>query len=534
MRTSFWCTQLSQSPAGTRLTDAAMTEARQVLVVLRHALLDRVAVGAAVDEAPHRVGDLLGASRAWRGSRISSTSASSSRSIFCSAVPSPSAGNGTPRRFSSQAPLTIANRLRREIASSDMRCASLAHSPGGAHVSCLRSEHVLPSARLPAPVPRGRRLVARARRARDGRDGRDPVADRPRRSTRSTRGDRGDAAAVAALIVRRRAAAPRAVGGAPAGRGARVARRRARPAQPRLRAPAGARAGVLRAPADRPADVARDGRPAGRALLPRLRPGVHRPERADDPAGGGRDVRAAARAGRARAGAGAVRGRWSPARYGRRSRPALQEVQQRIAELTADVEENVSGVRVVKAFAAEERQLERFRGTRRARVRPVDDRDAAARVLQPVHRLPAEPRARGGPARRRPPGDRRHAHARRLHRVLRLPADADRADAPARRRARAGPARDRLGRAAVRAARPRAADRRRRRARRRCPPGRGRVELRGVSFAYEGARAPALRDIDLDVEAGTTVALVGATGSGKTTLVQLLAAAVRRRPRARC
>ncbi len=51
------------------------------------------------------------------------------------------------------------------------------------------------------------------------------------------------------------------------------------------------------------------------------------------------------------------------ARYGRRSRPALQEVQQRIAELTADVEENVSGVRVVKAFAAEDRQLERFRGT---------------------------------------------------------------------------------------------------------------------------------------------------------------------------
>jgi ATP-binding cassette subfamily B protein len=51
------------------------------------------------------------------------------------------------------------------------------------------------------------------------------------------------------------------------------------------------------------------------------------------------------------------------ARYGRRSRPALQEVQQRIAELTADVEENVSGVRVVKAFAAEDRQLKRFDAT---------------------------------------------------------------------------------------------------------------------------------------------------------------------------
>src|SRR5918912_4082057 len=51
------------------------------------------------------------------------------------------------------------------------------------------------------------------------------------------------------------------------------------------------------------------------------------------------------------------------ARYGRRSRPALQEVQQRIAEVTADVQENISGVRVVKAFAAEERQLARFRGS---------------------------------------------------------------------------------------------------------------------------------------------------------------------------
>src|SRR6476646_8424030 len=49
------------------------------------------------------------------------------------------------------------------------------------------------------------------------------------------------------------------------------------------------------------------------------------------------------------------------ARYGRHARPALQEVQQRIAELTAEAEENVSGVRVVKAFAREQRQLGRFR-----------------------------------------------------------------------------------------------------------------------------------------------------------------------------
>src|SRR5436305_3623844 len=46
--------------------------------------------------------------------------------------------------------------------------------------------------------------------------------------------------------------------------------------------------------------------------------------------------------------------------YGRKSRPAMQEAQQRIAELTADAEERVSGVRAVKAFAQEKRQLRRF------------------------------------------------------------------------------------------------------------------------------------------------------------------------------
>src|SRR3954467_4118673 len=51
------------------------------------------------------------------------------------------------------------------------------------------------------------------------------------------------------------------------------------------------------------------------------------------------------------------------ARYGRRGRPAAQAVQQRIAEVTADVEENISRVRVIKSFAREDRQLERFRGS---------------------------------------------------------------------------------------------------------------------------------------------------------------------------
>src|SRR4029453_4872808 len=56
---------------------------------------------------------------------------------------------------------------------------------------------------------------------------------------------------------------------------------------------------------------------------------------------------------------------WVAFRYGRLNRPATQEVQQRIAELTAEAEENIGGVRVVKAFAQEERQRRRFEGRTR-------------------------------------------------------------------------------------------------------------------------------------------------------------------------
>ena len=49
----------------------------------------------------------------------------------------------------------------------------------------------------------------------------------------------------------------------------------------------------------------------------------------------------------------------------------------------------------------------------------------------------------------------------------------------------------------------------------------GRVELRGVSFSYGGAWA--VRDIDFSVEPGQTVAIVGASGAGKTTVAALLA-----------
>jgi ATP-binding cassette subfamily B multidrug efflux pump len=50
----------------------------------------------------------------------------------------------------------------------------------------------------------------------------------------------------------------------------------------------------------------------------------------------------------------------------------------------------------------------------------------------------------------------------------------------------------------------------------------GAIEFRGVQFTHKGAERPTLQDIDLKIERGMTVAVVGYTGSGKTTLVNLV------------
>ncbi|MEO9324042.1 ABC transporter ATP-binding protein [Nocardioides sp. C4-1] len=52
---------------------------------------------------------------------------------------------------------------------------------------------------------------------------------------------------------------------------------------------------------------------------------------------------------------------------------------------------------------------------------------------------------------------------------------------------------------------------------------RGVVDLEGVAMRYPGADAPVVSGIDLHAEPGQTVAIVGSTGSGKTTLVSLVA-----------
>jgi ATP-binding cassette subfamily B protein len=239
-------------------------------------------------------------------------------------------------------------------------------------------------------------------------------------------------------------------------------------------------------------------------------------------------------------------------RYGRRARPAIQETQQRIAELTADAEENISGVRVVKAFAREPRQLRRFQhsvgrvfgqamvATRlEARYNPMigflpqlglaavlliggnavihanltlgqftafylllNMLIAPMRTLGVILNLAQRATASGG----------------RLFEVLDRPP-----------RLTAPPGAPALG------------------------PGNGHVRFEGVTLRYDetdefgaayshtgaasgaapaaattttAAAAPAARavlsNVDLDVPAGRTVALVGATGSGKTSLTSLI------------
>jgi len=211
---------------------------------------------------------------------------------------------------------------------------------------------------------------------------------------------------------------------------------------------------------------------------------------------------------------------WVSFRYGRRNRPAQQEVQQRIAELTAEAEENIGGVRVVKAFAQEERQLRRFRHA----VKRVFDQSMVSTRLRAFYSpfigfLPQLGLAAvlfvGGRQAIRGEisiGDfvAFYGYVLLLTSPMRMLGIA----LGMAQRAVASGMRvfELLDRQPQLTAPPGSPP---------LPPGDGRVELRDVCFEYEGTE-PVLRGVDLDVEAGRTVALVGPTGSGKTTLVMLI------------
>jgi ABC-type multidrug transport system fused ATPase/permease subunit len=207
--------------------------------------------------------------------------------------------------------------------------------------------------------------------------------------------------------------------------------------------------------------------------------------------------------------------------YGRRARPAIQEVQQRIAELTADVEENISGVRVVKAFAREERQRSRFETS----VGRVFEQAMISTKLQAFYTPLIGFLPQLGLAALLFLGGRRVVHhqltlgqftafytyllmllgpMRQLGMALGM---SQRATASG---ARIFQILDRAPRlTAPQDAPP-------------LPAGGGAVELRDVTVRYAGANHDSLHGVSIQVAAGRTVALVGATGSGKTSLVALL------------
>jgi ABC-type multidrug transport system fused ATPase/permease subunit len=208
-------------------------------------------------------------------------------------------------------------------------------------------------------------------------------------------------------------------------------------------------------------------------------------------------------------------------RYSRRSNPVLIDVQQRVGEVTEMAEESAVGIRVIKAFGREGDRSERFGATaRRAFDRSMDAARLRA-LYQPLMGfmpvlglgvvlvygglltidgtltlgefvafylyltlLMAPFRSLGmlvGQAQRAIAGGTR------IFEVLdAVPEIVEAADA------------------------------------RGLPPGGGEIRLEGVGFAYAPDGPPVLEGIDLDVPGGRTIALIGPTGSGKTTLTQLI------------
>ena len=207
-------------------------------------------------------------------------------------------------------------------------------------------------------------------------------------------------------------------------------------------------------------------------------------------------------------------------RYSRASHPILKDVQQRMADMTTVAEENIVGVNVVKAFAQEEREERKFAArSEEVFTRSLDATRQRAFYVPVLSFLPLLAQAAvllvGG--RLVVNGDlelgafiafniyvlmlimplrmlgmwigtaqRAVASGERIFEILDEPEEiADRPDA------------------------------------RPLPPGDGRLVFDGVTFGYDPER-PVLHGIDVAIEPGSTVALIGHTGSGKTTLTALV------------
>jgi ABC-type multidrug transport system fused ATPase/permease subunit len=206
--------------------------------------------------------------------------------------------------------------------------------------------------------------------------------------------------------------------------------------------------------------------------------------------------------------------------YSRASHPILKDVQQRMGDMTTVAEESIVGVNVVKAFAQEEREKAKFDGRSEAvfdqSLRATRQRAFYVPVLSFLPLLAqAAVLLAGGqqvvngeltlgafiafnvyvlmlvmPLRMLGmwigQAQRATASGERIFEILDEPEEV--ADSPD-----ATP----------------------------LPPGDGRLRFEDVTFGYDPER-PILHGIDLEIEPGTTVALIGHTGSGKSTLTALV------------
>ena len=207
-------------------------------------------------------------------------------------------------------------------------------------------------------------------------------------------------------------------------------------------------------------------------------------------------------------------------RYSRVSHPVLRDVQQRMADVATVAEENIVGVHVVKSFAQEENEAAKFADrTESVFRRSIDANRQRALYVPLLSFFPLLAQAAvllyGGrmvangelalnaffafnvlvlmlvmPLRMLGmwigQAQRATASGERIFEVIDETEDVT--DAPDARE---------------------------------LPPGDGRVVFESAAFAYAAGR-PVLEEIDLEIEPGTTIALIGHTGSGKTTLASLV------------
>ncbi len=207
-------------------------------------------------------------------------------------------------------------------------------------------------------------------------------------------------------------------------------------------------------------------------------------------------------------------------RYSHVSHPVLRDVQQRLGEVATVAEENIVGVHVVKSFAQERAESEKFESRSEAVfVQSVNANRQRAIYVPLLSFLPLIAQAAvllvGGhmvASGELTYGDFFFFNVLTLMLVMPLRmlgmwiGQAQRATASGERIFEIIDEPEDIRDA------PDAAE---------LPPGEGRVRFENVSFEYADGR-PVLHDVDLEIAPGDTVALIGHTGSGKTTLASLV------------